>query len=146
MFTIFGATGNTGSVVITKLLAAGKKVRAVVRDAKKAPAGTEAFVGEVTDAAAVTKALAGAEGAYLLMPPDNTSTDLVARNHKVIDNYVAGLSANKVGHAVMLSSVGAQKPSGTGPIATCNYAEANLPKSGSKFTMLRAAYFMENIL
>jgi uncharacterized protein YbjT (DUF2867 family) len=146
MFTIFGANGNTGTVVTAKLIAAGKKVRAVVRDAHKAPAGAEAFVGEVTDAAAVAKALAGAEGAYLLMPPDNAATDLVARNAKIIDHYVAGLSAHKVPYAVMLSSVGAQKPSGTGPIQTCHYAEAKLPTSGAKLTFVRAAYFIENIL
>jgi uncharacterized protein YbjT (DUF2867 family) len=47
----------------------------------------------------------------------------------------------------MLSSIGAQRPSGTGPIVTVHYAETMLPKAGAtRFTFLRAAYFMENIL
>jgi len=151
MFTVFGANGNTGSVVTRSLLEAGKKVRLVVRDPGKVAAfrsrGAEVVTGDVTDARAVESALAGAEGAYLLLPPDNRSNDLVGRNRKIVDDYLAGLSKAKVPHAVMLSSVGAQRPSGTGPIATVHYAETTLPKAaGTRFTFLRAAYFMENIL
>ena len=149
MFTVFGANGNTGSVVAGKLLDAGKQVRVVARDAKKVEAlrarGAQVVTGDVTDAATVAKALDGAEGAYLLVPPDNTSNDLLARGRKIIDHYVAGLTAAKVRHAVMLSSVGAQVPSGTGPIVITHYAETTLPKaSATRFTFLRAAYFMEN--
>jgi uncharacterized protein YbjT (DUF2867 family) len=151
MFTVFGASGNTGSEVATRLMDAGKKVRLVARDPSKLAAfrsrGAELISGDVTDAGAVKSALAGAEGAYLLIPPDNRSNDLVARGRKIIDNYVAGLGATKVPHAVMLSSVGAQRPSGTGPIATLHHAETTLPKAApTRFTFVRAAYFMENIL
>jgi uncharacterized protein YbjT (DUF2867 family) len=150
MFTIFGANGNTGSIVATRLLEAGKKVRVVARDASKVEAlrarGAEVFLGDVTDAAKVSAALAGAEGAYLLVPPDNTSSDLVGRARKIIANYAAGLKAHKVPHAVFLSSVGAQAPSGTGPIVITHIAEAELPASSTTLTFVRAAYFMENIL
>ena len=151
MFTIFGATGNTGSFIANHLLDQGKRVRAVVHDPKKAEAlrarGAELVTGDVTDRATVVAALAGAEGAYLLCPPDNTSQDLIARGRKIIDNYVAGLTAHRVPHAVLLSSVGAQAPSGTGPIVMLHYAETALPAAtATKLTILRAAYFMENIL
>jgi uncharacterized protein YbjT (DUF2867 family) len=47
----------------------------------------------------------------------------------------------------VLSSVGAQTASGTGPIVITHHAEMTLPKAvGTKFTFVRAAYFMENIL
>ncbi|MGE5183915.1 MAG: NmrA family NAD(P)-binding protein [Acidobacteriota bacterium] len=150
MFTVFGAHGNTGSIVATRLLEAGKQVRAVARDARKLEPlrgkGAEVLAGDVTDAAFVTKALAGAEGAWLLLPPDNASSDLVARNRKLVGHYTAGLRANKVPHAAFLSSVGAQVPSGTGPIQTTHIAETELPASGTTLTFVRAAYFMENIL
>ena len=151
MFTVFGANGNTGSVVARRLIDAGKKVRLVVRDPKKVAAlrsrGAEVITGDVTDASAVKSALAGAEGAYLLIPPDNTSNDLVGRGHRIVDSYLAGLNAAKVPHAVMLSSIGAQRPTGTGPIVIVHYAETTLPKAAAtRFTFLRAAYFMENIL
>jgi uncharacterized protein YbjT (DUF2867 family) len=123
-------------------------VRAVVRDPKKvALRGAEVVSGDVLDANTVKSALAGAEGAYLLVPPDPKSADFLGRGRRIIDNYLAALSATKVPHAVMLSSVGAQKPSGTGPIVTVHYAETTLPKAAAtKFTLVRAAYFMENIL
>ena len=151
MFTVFGASGNTGSVVAKRLLDAGKKVRLVVRDPNKVAAlrsrGAEVVTGDVLDASAVKSALTGAEGAYLLIPPDPRSTDFLGRGRRIIDDYLAALTDTKVPHAVMLSSVGAQKPSGTGPIVTVRYAETTLPKAGAtKFTFVRAAYFMENIL
>ena len=132
MFTVFGANGNTGSGVARRLLDAGKQVRLVVRDPAKVAAlrsrGAEVLKGDVLDAGAVESALAGAEGAYLLVPPDNRSNDLLARGRKIVDDYVAGLSKAKVPHAVMLSSIGAQRPSGTGPIVTVHYAETILPE------------------
>ena len=151
MFTVFGASGNTGSVVAKRLLDAGKKVRLVVRDPNKVAAlhsrGADVVTADVLDASAVKSALAGAEGAYLLIPPDPQSKDFVGRGRRIIDDYLAALTDTKVPHAVMLSSVGAQKPSGTGPIVTVRYAETTLPKAGAtKFTFVRAAYFMENIL
>jgi uncharacterized protein YbjT (DUF2867 family) len=151
MFTIFGANGKTGSVVAGRLMDAGKKVRLVVRDPNKVAAlrsrGAEVVTGDVTDTNAVKSGLTGAEGAYLLIPPDNQSKDLVARGRRIADSYLTGLTAAKVPHAVMLSSVGAQKPSGTGPIVMLHYAETTLPKAGAtKLTFVRAAFFMENIL
>lgn len=150
MFTVFGANGNTGSVVANTLLERGKQVRVVGRDASKLERfrarGAEVMVGDVTDAAAVARALAGAEGAYLLVPPDNTSQDMVGRGRAIVDHYAAGLRAHRVPHAVMLSSVAAQVPSGTGPIVITHYAESKLRETGAKLTFVRAAYFMENLL
>src|SRR2546427_12992625 len=117
MFTVFGANGNTGSVVARRLLDSDKKVRLVVRDPNKVAAlrsrGAEVVTGDVTDASAVKSALAGAESAYLLVPPDNKSNDLVGRGRRIVDNYLAGLIAANVPQAVMLASDGAQRRSGT---------------------------------
>ncbi len=150
MFTVFGANGNTGSIVAHRLLDAGKRVRVVARDATKLEAlrarGAEVVTADVLDRAQVSATLAGAEGAYLLLPPDMQSTDLIARARTIIANYQAGLRAHRVPHAVLLSSVGAQAPAGTGPIVTVHLAETELPASGTTMTFLRAAYFMENIL
>jgi len=151
MYVILGANGNTGSVVATTLLERGKQVRAVARDVKKLEGlrakGAEVVSADVQDAASMARVFAGAEGAYLLVPPDNTSTDLVARGRKIIDGYVEALAKASVKHAVVLSSVAAQQPAGTGPIVITHYAEHTLPKAtATTFTFLRAAYFMENVL
>lgn len=151
MFTVFGASGNTGSVVASRLLERGKHVRIMVRDPLKVAAlraqGAEVVTGDLTDAKAVAAALAGAEGAYLLVPPDNGSPDLIGRARTIIAAYVAGLTAGAVPHAAVLSSVGAQHASGTGPIVTAHLEEQELPAAkGTTFTFVRAASFMENIL
>lgn len=149
MLTIFGATGNTGKVVAETLLAQGKKVRVAVRDTAKVAGlvarGAEAVTVDVLDAASVASALAGADGVYVLCPPDLTTSDIFARNKRITDNVAAGARAHEVAHIVLLSSVGAQLPAGTGPIATLHYAEAELAKA-ARLTAIRAAYFMENIL
>ena len=151
MFVVFGASGNTGSVVASTLLDHGKKVRVVARDASKVAAlakkGAKVFQGDVLDAASVAKALEGAdEGAYFLIPPDPKSTGFVARGKKLAENYAAALAKANVKHAVYLSSVGAQIPSGTGPIVTAHNMEETLRKTKTPVTFLRAAYFMENVL
>jgi hypothetical protein len=73
MYVVTGATENTGSVIADALLATGKKVRVIGRDAKRLERfthkGAEAFVADPTDAAAITNAFAGAEAAYLMIPP-----------------------------------------------------------------------------
>ena len=62
------------------------------------------------------------------------------------DSIAAALGKSPVPHVVVLSSIGAQHPDGTGPIVTVNYAERALTKlSGIRFTFVRAAYFMENL-
>jgi uncharacterized protein YbjT (DUF2867 family) len=151
MYVVFGANGNTGKVAASTLLDRGKKVRVVARDPKKvadlAARGAEVVTADVLDVDGVAKALAGAEGAYLLVPPDASSSDLVGRGKKIVDTYVAALAKSPVPHAVVLSSVAAQHAAGTGPIVITHYAETNLPKAaGTTFTFVRAAYFMENIL
>ncbi len=148
MYVVFGATGNTGSVVANTLLDRGKKVRVVVRNPQKAEAlrarGAEIFTGDVSNAASVRDALVGAEGAYFLVPPDATSPSFLARGRGIVDGFVSALAAHPLKHAVFLSSVGAQHAAGTGPIVTTHYAESKLAQSGTPFTFVRAAYFMEN--
>ncbi|HEX4516600.1 MAG TPA: NmrA family NAD(P)-binding protein [Polyangiaceae bacterium] len=149
MFVVFGASGNTGSIVASTLLERGKKVRVVARDASKvaglANKGAEVFQGDALDAASVAKALEGAEGAYFLVPPDFSSTDSLARGRKIVDAYAGALSRAAVKHAVLLSSAGADAE-GTGLIETVHYAEPVLAKTKTPFTFVRAAYFMENLL
>ena len=142
MYVVTGATGNTGSVVADALLAAGKKVRVIGRDAKRlerfAHKGAEAFVADPTDAAAITNAFAGAEVAYLMIPPFQG---------RVGDLLVSAVKKNAVRHAVVLSSYGADKPDGTGPVVGLHNLEKKLEGiAGLNALFLRPGYFMENLL
>ncbi len=151
MFTIFGVTGNTGKVVAEALLARGKKVRVVGRNPEKLEGlrtkGAEVVQGDVTDEKSVARALRDAEGAYLLVPPDPTSQDLVGRGRAIVRGYENALREVKVPHVVVLSSIAAHVPSGTGPIVIARAAELGLAElPNTRATFVRAAYFMENHL
>jgi uncharacterized protein YbjT (DUF2867 family) len=151
MFTVFGANGNTGSVVARTLLDRGANVRVVVRTPAKvaslAAAGAEVVTGDVEDAASIESALRGASGAYLLLPPAPASNDFYGRGRRIVANFRAALEKAPVAHAALLSSVAAHVPSGTGPILSVHVAEHELGSlARTRFTFVRAAYFMENLL
>lgn len=149
MFAVLGVTGHTGKVVAERLLAQGAGVRVVVRDAAKgapwAARGAEVAVADVGDAEALSRAFAGVAGAYVLLPPDPVATDFVALQKGRADAVAAALAAAKVQHVVLLSSVAAQFPDGTGPIKTVHYAEKVFAGATPRRSYLRAAYFMENV-
>src|SRR5271154_1514289 len=121
MYAITGASGNSGHVVAEKLLKAGKKVRVIGRNAERLQGltkqGAEAFICDVTDRAALAKAFAGAEGVYAMVPPDETAQDYRGHQDRITDAIAAALTEAKVTHVVSLSSFGADKADGTGPIA-----------------------------
>src|SRR5262245_4067078 len=81
-FVIAGVSGNTGKIVADSLIAQKRSVKVVVRDAAKGAAwsakGAEVAVADLGDAAALGRALQGAEGAYLLVPPSFTEPDFRA--------------------------------------------------------------------
>src|SRR5262245_57459750 len=116
MFVVLGATGNTGNVVASTLLAQGKAVRIVVRSAAKGQVlsdkGADVVVADVEDGAALERALRGAEGAYVLLPPALSSSQVRVDNDRRAKNIAAAIGAAGVGHVVMLSSIGAQHPDG----------------------------------
>jgi uncharacterized protein YbjT (DUF2867 family) len=148
MFVITGATGNTGSVAAETLLAAGKKVRVVVRDAAKAKGlaerGAEVFTADLNDEAALTRAFEGADGVFVLSPPDVTLKDFLGERKKLTDGFARAAKAAEVKHVVLLSSIGAQHEDGTGMIRSTYAAEQALRATGLPVTFVRAAYFVEN--
>lgn len=120
MYVVFGVTGNTGKVVADTLLAQKKPVRVVVRDAAKGEPwkarGAEVAVATVTDAKAIENALRGAAGAYILLPPNYASNTVLEDKKKEVAAFAAAIPASGVKHVVLLSSIGAHQPDGTGPI------------------------------
>jgi uncharacterized protein YbjT (DUF2867 family) len=151
MYVITGATGNTGNVIARKLLAGGQKVRAVGRSADRlAPLtaeGAEPFVCELTDAEGLAKAFSGARAVYAMVPPSVTSSNYRADQAKVADAIGHAIEKAQVEYAVALSSVGADKAEGTGPVAGLHYLEQTLNRIPELNVLhLRPAYFMENTL
>ncbi len=148
MFVMLGASGNTGKVVAQTLLTQKKKVRVVLRDAAKGQAwkdaGADVSIADVENGAALERAFRGAEGAYVLLPPNFSSSQVRVDNNRRASAIAAAVEAAGVPHVVMLSSVGAQQADGTGPVVGLRDAEATFTRAHAAVTFVRAAYFMEN--
>jgi uncharacterized protein YbjT (DUF2867 family) len=147
VYVILGASGNTGSLIADSLLSKGKEVRVVGREAARLQRfvrqGAEAFTGDMSDAAALTKAFSGASAAYLLLPPITSRED----QERESDAIAQAVSESGLRYAVYLSSYGAHVPEGTGPVTGLHSSEQKLNAiSGLNVLHLRAAYFMENNL
>jgi len=151
MYAIIGASGNTGNVISRKLLAHGEKVRVIGRDPKHLESlvqkGAEAFAANATDAAALTQAFTGAKAVYLMIPPNPGIPNVREDQERVSDALVAAVRNAGVEHAVVLSSIGADKPEKTGPVIGLHNLEQKLNDVAPlKALYLRAGYFMENLL
>jgi uncharacterized protein YbjT (DUF2867 family) len=147
MHVILGASGNTGSIIAESLLSKGKKVRVVGREHRATAAlcapSAEAFAGDVSDAAALTKAFSGARAAYLMLPPITSRED----QERESDAIAQAVTESGLRYAVHLSSYGAHVPEGTGPVTGLHSSEQKLNAIGGLHVLhLRTAYFMENNL
>jgi uncharacterized protein YbjT (DUF2867 family) len=148
MFVVTGASGNTGKVVAERLLAEGKRVRVLARDRARVSAlaqrGVEVVVGSLEDSSSLAEALDGAEGLYLLSPPDLQAQNFLRDRAKLLEGVIDTVKRAGVEHTVLLSSLGAQFTQGTGPVLSLHHAEGVLRKTGLSVTFLRAGYFAEN--
>jgi uncharacterized protein YbjT (DUF2867 family) len=151
MYVILGASGNTGRIVAKDLLAHGEKVRVVGRNAAQlqplVAQGAEAFVGDITNAGSLSLAFHKADAAYVMIPPNPTSNDFRGFQETVSDAIAAAVKNAGVKNVVSLSSFGADKDTGTGPVLGLHNLEQKLNQvEGSNVLHLRAGYFMENTL
>ena len=151
MYAIIGASGNTGKVVAGKLLAHGERVRVIGRDANRlqhlVQMGAEGIIADACDAAALTQAFGGAKAVYLMIPPTATHPNVREEQERVSDALVAAVKNAGVEYAVLLSSIGADKPDKTGPVVGLHNFEQKLNGVAAlKAVYLRACYFMENLL
>jgi uncharacterized protein YbjT (DUF2867 family) len=153
MYVVTGASGNTGAVVAEALLARGEKVRVVGRNAGKlepfTKRGAQAAIVDLSDPdpAKLTEAFSGAKGVYAMIPPNLSSSDVLAYAGIVAKVIVTALQRSAVSHVVLLSSFGADKSAETGPVVGLHRFEEELNAvDGLNAVYLRAGYFMENIL
>ena len=148
-YAVMGATGHIGQVIVEKLLEKGHAVKALGRDEKKLAAlkakGAEVVKGAFDEAFALTAAFKGCDAIFLMTPPSYDAESLSDAQDKTGEAVVKALTDSGVKHAVNLSSVGAEQPSGTGPIAGLYRQEQRLSKlTELNLVNLRPASFMEN--
>jgi uncharacterized protein YbjT (DUF2867 family) len=147
MFAITGITGQVGGVVARTLLAAGKNVRAVVRDTAKgetwARQGCEVALASMDDPDALRSAFAGTEGVFVLLPPNFDPSPGFPESRHIIAALRQALDGAQPGRVVALSTVGAQATS-ENLLTQLSLVEQALGTLPLPVTFLRPAWFMEN--
>lgn len=150
MFTVMGITGKVGGAVAENLLAAGKAVRGVVRHPEKAKGwsdrGVELVPSTYDDPVALTKAFAGAQGVFAMIPPDFAPDPGLPDQKRTIAAIREALEQAKPGRAVFLSSIGSEQLSGLGLITSTHLMEQATRTLPIPVAYLRAGSFMENWL
>ena len=109
--TIFGASGKTGIPLTEQALAAGHTVTAFVRDPKKLPiehANLRIVQGDAADAAAVARAIAGADVVISALGPTPTAPKGI--HTTATRNIVAAMQQHGVRRLVSLTGAGVAAP------------------------------------
>ncbi len=150
MFLVMGITGRVGGAVGRRLLARGKQVRALVRDRAKAvywtKQGVELVEGDLSDADAITRALKGVEGAFVMLPPNYRPSRDFREAKVLIEAYAKTLNSAHLPRLVVLSSNGAEKTSGLGAITPLSLLEQALRDLPYPHAFIRPGAFYENFL
>jgi uncharacterized protein YbjT (DUF2867 family) len=132
---VAGATGNAGGAVVRALVNSGEHVRALVRDADRAPlpAGVDAVAGDLNEPATLAAHLAGVTAAFLLS------------GYGGLEETLANMRRAGVERLVLLSSSAA--PAGDLTNAVARYhilSERAVRESGLGWTFLQPNTFMTN--
>ncbi len=151
MYVVTGASGNTGSAVANTLLDNHKQVRVIGRTAEHlqqfTKRGAEAVIADLTETGKLMRAFSGTEAVYAMIPPNPAAPDTFAYEERITSSLASALKEARVRHVVALSSVGADKSSGTGLVLALHRLEQALDRVPGLNTLhLRAGYFMENTL
>ncbi|HLX08391.1 MAG TPA: NAD(P)H-binding protein [Thermoanaerobaculia bacterium] len=151
LFVVTGASGNIGRRLSELLLEGHRRVRVVARREAHlrtfAERGAEALTGDLDDAAFARRAFAGAHAAFTMLPPVMAERDLRADLNRISEAIAFGLREARVPFVVNLSSIGAEVPYGTGPIAGLHDHEERLDRlDDTQIVHLRPTFFMENHL
>ena len=148
MYAITGITGKVGGAAARSLLSAGRRVRAVVRDADKgrfwSDLGCEVAIAEMEDAQALTRAFTDVTGVFVLPPPSFDPEPGFPEARTVISAVRRALDATRPAKIVCLSTIGAQAAQ-SNLLSQRTLMEEALSTLPLPITFLRPAWFMENL-
>jgi uncharacterized protein YbjT (DUF2867 family) len=145
---VIGATGQQGGAVARHLLAAGRPVRAVVRDPSKEPAqalrqaGAALIQADLDDLDSLRAAFDGVESVFSMQngyPPNGPEGEV-----RQGTNVVRAAKAAGVRHLVHSSVGGAERDTGIPHFVSKWTVEQRIAEAGVPATIVRPVFFMEN--
>jgi len=147
MYAITGITGQVGGAVARSLLDAGQPVRAVVRTPDKGKVwsdkGCDVAIADIDDAKSLSRAFDGAEGVFLMSPPNFDPEPGFPEIQRRIATTTEAVGNAAPGRVVFLSTVGAHVTEPT-LLSNSHMIEEALRRWTVPTAFLRAAWFMEN--
>jgi uncharacterized protein YbjT (DUF2867 family) len=150
-FVVTGAAGNVSKPLTEMLLGQGHEVTVVGRNEANLSAlverGATAAIGDLGDVPFLTETFRGADGVYLMLPPMWDSADQKKDSVALAEGFSTAIKANRIQHAVYLSSYGAHRLDDAGAISGMGLGEVVLNRlEGVNVLHLRAGYFYTNLL
>ena len=155
MIVITAATGNIGSVLLTRLLEAAPKaneeLRVIARDPGRLPDAVhgrvEVITGSHADASVLDRAFNGADAVFWLVPPDASKTPRDAWI-EFTRPAAEALVTHGVGHVVGVSALGRGTPAAdrAGLVSTSLDMDDLIAGTGVAYRALANPSFFENLL
>jgi uncharacterized protein YbjT (DUF2867 family) len=149
---VVGATGSIGRHVVAEALAAGHRVRALVRDVHKAgelPADAEIVVGDVTRPETLATAVEGIDAVVLTLGSDGLSK-VGARtvDYEGVRNVLTAIG-NRPLRIALMTSIGVTDRTGNYNLTTEAHdwkrrSERLVRASGHQYTIVRPGWFDYN--
>jgi uncharacterized protein YbjT (DUF2867 family) len=111
MYVVVGATGNSGSLIASRLLDQGKSVRVISREAERLnpliARGAQPFIASsMEDEETMLRAFEGSKAVYYLINTPNTIPDWTTLGHRL----ASSLQRSGAKHLVVLGSFAAHLP------------------------------------
>jgi uncharacterized protein YbjT (DUF2867 family) len=151
MIVITTPTGDIGAQVLDRVLDSGEAVRVIARDPARLPARVraraEVVQGSHGDADTITKALAGADRLFWLVPPPPFSYPGSAEQYyldfaRPACEAIRGLGAGVVG----VSTLGHGYQGRAGMLSAALAMDELIEGTGAAYRALALPFFMENLL
>lgn len=148
--TILGSLGNIGKPLTQKLIASGNQVTVISSSSDRAEAiealGAKAAIGSVSDAAFLKNTFTESDAVFALTPPNIGGSNIIANTTDAGKAIAKAITEAGVKRVVMLSSIGADLPNGTGPITGLHNIEKIYETlENVSVTFLRAGFFYMNL-
>ncbi|SHH65713.1 NAD(P)H-binding protein [Flavobacterium defluvii] len=143
-----GSLGNIGKHLTIKLINAGHDVTVISSNADRKTAienlGAKAAIGSVSDSDFLIETLTNADAVFAMTPPNLGGANVIVNTENAGKSFAKAIEKTGLKRVVMLSSIGADLPNGTGPIAGLHKIEEIYRNLNTSVTFLRAGFFYTN--
>jgi len=149
-YVITGSIGHISKPITESLVKVGHDVTVITSKQENVAAiealGAKAAVGSVEDVDFLTKTFRGANAVYTMVPPNLGATAWKKWIGDIGKNYAEAIKANGIKYVVNLSSIGAHREEGVGPVSGLHLVEEVLNTlTDVNIKHLRPGYFYQNL-